>query len=233
MDYTTCALQICQSEAKVKGWCRKHYGNWMRNGDPSDRPRHKTGEPCPTEGCQGKTQAKGLCGLCRTYQRSGKDPSRRRGLQDPSSYEIENRYDVCESGCWEWNGPRAKTGHPYGRTTYKSVPWAAHRLAYSKWVGPIPEGLVVRHKCDNPPCINPDHLEIGTQADNNRDARERGRARLVGEEAGRAKLNDALVLEIRDRYEPGVLGYRKLAKMYGMSKAGIRDIIKRTSWTHI
>jgi hypothetical protein len=76
--------------------------------------------------------------------------------------------------CWEWTGQRIKFG--YGRTKYHQVAWLAHRLAYTLFVEPIPDGLVVMHECDNPGCVRPGHLRLGTRADNNRDAAEKGRA---------------------------------------------------------
>lgn len=86
---------------------------------------------------------------------------------------------VPESGCWEWQ--KCRSPHGYGRIGSIVINGASHRGTYThrvSWAlanGEWPEGLVVRHKCDNPPCINPEHLEIGTHADNARDRQERGR----------------------------------------------------------
>lgn len=85
----------------------------------------------------------------------------------------DTRY--AEGPCWEWGGSVASAG--YGRFRYRNRFYFAHRTAYRVWVGRIPEGLLVRHKCDNPPCINPSHLETGTFRDNARDREERGRSR--------------------------------------------------------
>ena len=79
-------------------------------------------------------------------------------------------------GCWEWSGARSRNG--YGKMAYGNGTTAgSHRVSYEVHRGPIPDGLFVRHKCDNPPCINPDHLELGTPADNSRDMVERNRTR--------------------------------------------------------
>lgn len=81
---------------------------------------------------------------------------------------------VDKSGsCWCWTAYRKPTG--YGVFKYNGKLHRAHRFALEVTHGEIPEGLVVRHKCDNPSCCNPEHLEIGTQADNMRDRTERGR----------------------------------------------------------
>lgn len=76
-------------------------------------------------------------------------------------------------GCWEWTANALKSG--YGRFKLDGKQMYAHRVAYELMVGLIPPGVKVRHKCDNPPCVNPDHLELGTHADNMRDRDERGR----------------------------------------------------------
>jgi uncharacterized protein (DUF433 family) len=84
---------------------------------------------------------------------------------------------IYRDDCYEWPGGRSgKLGHPvvYSRRLGKCV--YMHRVMFEAAFGPIPVGMVVRHKCDNPPCINPNHLEIGTQADNMRDMSERGRS---------------------------------------------------------
>lgn len=84
---------------------------------------------------------------------------------------------VDKSGaCWLWTGTRNLQG--YGTTTHRSLPIGAHRLAYELTHGfTIPAGMIVMHTCDNPPCVNPDHLRLGTQRDNVRDMTARGRSR--------------------------------------------------------
>jgi hypothetical protein len=80
-----------------------------------------------------------------------------------------------ETGCWEWTAAREVRGYGMLARGWKQRPYKAHRLSYELFVGAIPEGLVIRHKCDNPCCINPKHLEPGTQKDNSKDASTRGR----------------------------------------------------------
>lgn len=96
---------------------------------------------------------------------------------------LKSKVRIAESGCWEWTGfhkplrgmPHLKVG--YGAMSYRGTPWPAHRLSYHLLVGPIPDGLIVLHKCDNPPCVNPDHLQLGTHQDNSLDASRKGRSR--------------------------------------------------------
>lgn len=100
--------------------------------------------------------------------------------------------------CWEWRGHKNHFG--YGVYQHKK----AHRTAYELCVGPIPQGLCIRHKCDNPSCVNPYHLEPGSIADNHRDMVERGRMNPpIGEAHGRCKFSDAQIREIRTSQETG------------------------------
>lgn len=77
------------------------------------------------------------------------------------------------TGCWNWQGSRR--GFGYGALSLNGRTKSAHRVSYEVFTGPIPGGQVVRHKCDNPPCVNPGHLVLGSQADNTADMVERGR----------------------------------------------------------
>ncbi len=92
---------------------------------------------------------------------------------------FRNFVKVKDSGCWEWTGRRDDHGYGFirqGRGGLKSKRYPAHRMAFDWFKGGIPEGMLVLHECDNPPCVNPDHLRLGTQADNMRDMKMKGRA---------------------------------------------------------
>lgn len=96
------------------------------------------------------------------------------------------------NSCWLWKGNRDEKG--YGRFSFQDKDMRAHRMAYTLAYGPIPEGLLIRHTCDNPPCVNPNHLLVGTDADNVRDMMERGR------HASAAKYPSALIEQILIEY---------------------------------
>lgn len=136
------------------------------------------GEGAPCAVC-GKPYKPLRQAMCRThYRRIRKHGhphlTRALGVGDDDALRINGWRVAPVTNCWEWSGHLGQDG--YGKLTRNRQTVRAHRLAYETWVGPIPEGHVVRHKCDNPPCINPDHLETGTPADNTRDMYDRGRA---------------------------------------------------------
>ena len=136
-------------------------------------------------------------------------------------------WTVTDSGCWEWAGSRTQGG--YGRLGGVNT----HRLAYEAWVGPIGEGLVVRHKCDNPPCINPEHLETGTNKDNTRDMITRGRDRIVGSKNSRAKFTDQDVLDIRMEYATGLTDQYRLARLFNVSQTTIGQIVRKETYFNV
>lgn len=131
-----------------------------------------------------------------------------------------------ESGCIRFTGHL--DGEGYGRIMVARVKYMAHRLSYSLNSGPIPDGYVVRHKCDNPSCINPEHLEVGTQADNIADKVSRGR-QARGSGVGRAILTEEAVREIRS----SPLKVSELSTLYGVSVVSIRNILRRKTWQHV
>jgi hypothetical protein len=123
--------------------------------------------------------------------------------------------------CIDFNGYRLRCG--YGRCWYKGAKWLAHRAAWDEANGPIPAGLFVCHHCDNRACINPDHLFLGTNADNMQDMRAKGRSsngiRPRGEGCTHSKLTEDQVREIRDRAAGGE-PQRSIASDYGISQVG-------------
>lgn len=131
-------------------------------------------------------------------------------------------------GCWEWTGRRDRQG--YGRLRMNGKECLAHRVAWELTRGPIPEGMKVCHSCDNPPCIRPDHLWLGTQRDNVLDMEHKGRAVHVrGQHQGSAKLTEKQVLRIRIRCANGE-GRRKLAREYGVSHTNVELIVCGRAW---
>ena len=88
------------------------------------------------------------------------------------------------SGCWLWIG---STSHGYGQTNINGRPQRTHRVSYEYHIGPIPDDQCVLHKCDNPPCVNPSHLFLGSQQENLKDMKVKGRG-IKGEMQGQAKL---------------------------------------------
>lgn len=127
----------------------------------------------------------------------------------------------------------------YGTAKYRGSTVYLHRLAYCEAkqipMGDI-KGFVIRHTCDNPRCINPQHLLLGTHQDNVDDKMRRGRHTAVAGSAHyRAKLNEEAVLFIREHYKPRCKQYGgvALAEYFGISPQLVSGIIKRTSWKHI
>lgn len=133
-------------------------------------------------------------------------------------------------GCWLWTATKNEDG--YGQFKLDGQMRRAHKVSYELFVGPIPEGLDVLHKCDNRGCVNPNHLEVGTHGDNMRQMAERGRS-AKGEGHGSAKLTEDQVLEIRGRYAAGGVSQRALAAEYGVSHTTIRRVVSNKNWTHI
>lgn len=141
------------------------------------------------------------------------------GRTGPPRLPPERIFDTIretESGCWEFQGSLGKNG--YGKTRYRGKMISTHRLAYILRKGPIPEGMHVRHTCDNRPCINPAHLILGTPAENVRDRQERGRHWVrSGETHPNTRLSDDQVRDIRRLYDSGVPP-REIAKIHPVSR---------------
>lgn len=172
-----------------------------------DRPAEKTGN-------QGRYARK--CYRCR------KAFPGRRTLRERFEARVE-----CSEGCWGWNGAKDRYGYPViGVATSRQN--LAHRVSYELYIGPIPRGAFVCHRCDNPECTNPNHLFLGDHAANMRDMSEKGRS-AHGEKNANSKLSTKDVLEIR---ESGG-SCRGVAAEYGVSYWTVAAIRRREVWKNL
>jgi hypothetical protein len=128
--------------------------------------------------------------------------------------------------CWVWVGHRTADG--YGALRVGDTMKRTHRIAYEIYVGEIPEGLLVCHRCDNPACCNPAHLFVGSDADNVDDMIRKGRM-ARGEDGGNAVLTEEQVADIRLDTRP----LRTIAKEYGVCHATIGEARRRATWAHV
>lgn len=135
------------------------------------------------------------------------------------------------NACLEW--PRSHDTSGYGLIGVGGKKQKAHRLAYREKIGPIPDGLKVCHKCDNPPCFRPDHLFVGSDLDNRLDCVSKGRANLPrGDAHPRSKLTEKDVLDIRARLATGE-SQTAISQDYPVTNQMILRIDKRLAWRHI
>lgn len=134
------------------------------------------------------------------------------------------------NNCIVWVGYRV---NGYGRVMVRGKVWWTHRYAWTLTNGPILDGLDVLHRCDNPPCCNPNHLFLGTQADNNIDRDLKGRqVAPKGDHHPCAKLTSAQVIEIRKLKVEGIAG-PQICDMFGITKDHLSQIILRKVWKHL
>lgn len=127
--------------------------------------------------------------------------------------------------CWVWQSSVIRSG--YGRFSLDRKTRSAHRVSWRIHHGEIPAGLCVLHKCDNPPCINPNHLFLGTLTDNNRDTLNKGRHRHA---LNSAKINMKTAREIRRLYDGGEHDCYKLGKIYGLHRVTIQRLVRGIIW---
>lgn len=139
---------------------------------------------------------------------------------------IEDQVIKVESGCWEWPG-RYGGGRRRPTTSVGNRPIMLNRFVWETYRGKIPEGMNVLHTCDNPKCVNPEHLWLGTQQDNIHDMMEKGRGQKG---LRRPKLTPADVVMMKERFNAGGCTYRGLAREYGVDVRWMRRIMQGEKW---
>lgn len=148
---------------------------------------------------------------------------------DKAILPFHDLYTVTENGCWEWKSGFASFG--YGSIRIGGRKIRAHRYSYEIHVAPIPHGMVVCHKCDNPPCVNPDHLFIGTMKDNTADMIAKGRSKLgsnhaIGSACKSSKITPQIAYAIKCDRRP----HREVALRYGVSASLVGAIKNGKLW---
>lgn len=148
---------------------------------------------------------------------------------------LDARWKQSQDGCWVWTGP--VLNHGYGHFSMKccGTKWTtgAHRASYILAKGDIPDGLFVCHACDNPLCVNPDHLFLGTPRDNTHDCIQKGRfRRAIGDRNRHAKLTEANVLEILRLHSEG-LNSIQIAEKFNVNDQSVRNIVRGKTWKHV
>lgn len=147
----------------------------------------------------------------------------------------KNGPKILKTKCWVWTAFKNKLG--YGHFKAKGFSPYAHRASWEINIGPIPVGMLVCHKCDNPSCIRPDHLFIGTNADNKRDCVSKDRhykggnpPHFFGEEHPNHVLTEKEVLEIKSKYIKKYGSCTALAREYGVDRSCIYLIVTGKNW---
>jgi len=139
-----------------------------------------------------------------------------------------------DTGCWEWT--KDTRGHGYGSVKVCNKKIMAHRMSYKLFVGPLPDGLYVLHRCDNRLCINPDHLFVGTDSDNKRDCADKNRHPqlwLEGEDNPGSKLTGEDVFKIKELIREGQYPLIRIAEWFGVTSPTISDIKTGKLWKHV
>lgn len=231
----TCSAEYCKSPAKIQGLCKKHHQRLKRTGTLVPGPLSPDFGPrlCSVEGCDRTRRANGMCMM--HDQRMKKTGTVEPGPRGSGTLaERFWRKVKRDDGCWEWIG--SKTTNGYGRIQQggKGSPHlGAHRVSFELHHGDIPPGHVVMHSCDNPSCVNPDHLSVGLPRDNTLDMIDKGRKRTVaplGVENGKSVLDESLVRYIRSQSHQT---HAALARELGVGVSTIRGVRSGRCWSHV
>lgn len=146
---------------------------------------------------------------------------------------LQNNIQEDENVCWEWQGITTDFGYGIAHVKSKNMP--AHRLSYILFISPIPDGLFVLHDpvlCNNPPCVNPNHLRIGTKQDNAQDSIIAG-TKIIGVHHHSAKFTDDDVRAIRQQYAQGQSSMEDIADDRHVGFLTIRNMIRADGWKHV
>jgi len=235
-----CKIDGCDGRHSAKGYCQSHYQKLTLYGDPNFVSKKKIDPGCKIEDCNGGHKAKGFCikHYCR-YLTHG-DPTMVSKTRVRKFIPVKDKFESkfvkgSETECWEWMGTKDKDG--YGDFNVNSGPnknekAKAHRLSYKLYNGKFDESLMVCHSCDNPGCVNFNHLFLGTAQDNATDMVNKNRS-MRGENNNNAKLSEIDIRDIKRALKTKGVKRMDLAKKYGVNPMTITRIKTKESWKHL
>jgi hypothetical protein len=178
---------------------------------------------CDVAWCDKSVAARGLCSTHYDRWNRGRDPHTK------SAHELtpeERFWPKVKKGsndeCWAWQAGADSRGYGHFKVRGRMV--MAHRFSYELVSGPIPEGMYVCHSCDNPNCVNPEHLWLGSCLDNIRDCVNKGRKVIS------PKIDKDIADAIRRRYVPGEFSQDRVAREFGISQSQVSNIILGYQW---
>lgn len=231
----TCLVADCARVFHCKGYCKLHYERFRIHGDPL-ATQHRT--TCSVDGCPREHDGRGYCEVHRRRWLKHGDALAntpiRRSVPPAEAFWLyvdKTPGQGPKGECWEWQRGRLPKGYGAFQTAVagKKVYLATHYVWFLTH-GALPD-LQILHSCDNPPCVNPDHLREGTNADNVKDKMERGR-QPRGEKCAIAKLSDSQVVEIKELIRNG-RAPKDIAPLFNISPAVIFNIRAGIIWKHV
>lgn len=233
----TCLVKDCNTKRRYTDYCIKHWRAWKKYGDPLGRHPLAKGrfKECIVENCDKKPVGNGYC-RNHYYQLKRRGTTELLHRPTPEERYHSGYIKKGENECWNWIKSFNLNG--YGKfhmsINGKKKSLVASRYGWELINGNIPDGLLVCHSCDNPPCQNPKHWFLGTSKDNTQDMIKKNRLHdQRGELNGVAKVTAIQVIEIRKRYPLDGISQAKLGKEYGLTQSGIKAILHRDTWKHI